>query len=197
MTLLLTDDELVTIGRIKDGWNWPLMTAPVESRDEADQRGIRSLLVRGLATEDGPHPDLEVIAGYGSATRTIATLYITTDGELAVPDIQLFILTNDSEMWLSDLRMPMGIHRMEQVTSVVLAELLEETCASFINEAMGSIASGFVVLDSQGESSHGFKITDTVQAVRREGEELVTEKTLFSSSEPTRLRTLINALIAN
>ncbi|WP_315298047.1 hypothetical protein [uncultured Actinomyces sp.] len=197
MTLLLTDDELVTIGRIKDGWNWPLMTVPVESRDEADQRGIRSLLVRGLATEDGPHPDLEVIAGYGSATRTIATLYITTDGELAVPDIQLFILTNDSEMWLSDLRMPMGIHRMEQVTSVVLAELLEETCASFINEAMGSIASGFVVLDSQGESSHGFKITDTVQAVRREGEELVTEKTLFSSSEPTRLRTLINALIAN
>lgn len=93
--------------------------------------------------------------------------------------------------------MPLGIHRMEQVTSVVLAELLEETCTSFINEAMGSIASGFVVLDSQGESSHGFKITDTVQAVRREGEELVTEKTLFSSSEPTRLRTLINALIAN
>ena len=197
MTLLLTDDELVTIGRIKDGWNWPLMTVPVESRDEADQRGIRSLLVRGLATEEGPHPDLEVIAGYGSATRTITTLYITTDGELAIPDLQLFILTNDSDMWLSDLRMPMGIHRMEQVTSVVLAELLEETCASFINEAMGSIASGFVVLDSQGESSHGFKITDTVQAVRREGEELVTEKTLFSSSEPTRLRTLINALIAN
>ena len=197
MTILLTDDELVTIGQIKDGWNWPLMTVPTESRDDADIRGIRSLLVRGLATEDGPHPDLEIIASYGDADRTIATLYVTTDGKLAIPDLQLFILTNDSEMWLSDLRMPMGIHRMEQVTSVALAELLEETCTSFINEAMGSIASGFVVLDSQGESSHGFKITDTVQAVRREGEELVTEKTLFSSSEPTRLRTLINALIAN
>lgn len=54
MTLLLTDDELVTIGRIKDGWNWPLMTVPTDSRDEADNRGIRSLLVRGLATEEGP-----------------------------------------------------------------------------------------------------------------------------------------------
>ena len=62
MTILLTDDELVTIGQIKDGWNWPLMTVPTESRDDADIRGIRSLLVRGLATEEGPHPDLEVIA---------------------------------------------------------------------------------------------------------------------------------------
>ena len=197
MTLLLTDDELVTIGRIKDGWHWPLMTVPLDKRDEADERGIRSLLVRGLATEDGPHPDLGIIASYGDADRTIATLYVTTDGQLAIPDLQVFALTNDNETWLSDLRMPMGIHRMEQVTSAALVELLGETCTSFINEAMGSIASGFVVLDSRGERPHGFKITDTVQAVRREGEELVTEKTLFSSSEPARLRTLINALIAN
>lgn len=157
MTLLLTDDELVTIGRIKDGWHWPLMTVPLDKRDEADERGIRSLLVRGLATEDGPHPDLEIIASYGDADRTIATLYVTTDGQLAIPDLQVFALTNDNETWLSDLRMPMGIHRMEQVTSAALVELLGETCTSFINEAMGSIASGFVVLDSRGERSHGFK----------------------------------------
>ena len=137
MTLLLTDDELVTIGRIKDGWHWPLMTVPLDKRDEADERGIRSLLVRGLATEDGPHPDLEIIASYGDADRTIATLYVTTDGQLAIPDLQVFALTNDNETWLSDLRMPMGIHRMEQVTSAALVELLGETCTSFINEAMG------------------------------------------------------------
>lgn len=196
MTLLLTDDELVTIGRIKDGWNWPLMTVPTDSRDEADNRGIRSLLVRGLATEEGPHPDLEVIAGYGSATRTIATMYITTDGELAIPDIQLFILTNDNEMWLSDLRMPMGIHRIDHITSDVLAEVIESTCMSFIDESLGTDASGFVVLDSRGEISRGFQITDTVSAVRREGEELVVEKRLFPTSESTRLPALIQALIA-
>ena len=143
MTLLLTDDELVTIGRIKDGWHWPLMTVPLDKRDEADERGIRSLLVRGLATEDGPHPDLEIIASYGDADRTIATLYVTTDGQLAIPDLQVFALTNDNETWLSDLRMPMGIHRMEQVTSAALVELLGETCTSFINEAMGVHCLGF------------------------------------------------------
>lgn len=197
MTILLTDDELVTIGRIEDGWHWPLMTVPAESRDEADKRGIRSLLVRGLATEEGPHPDLELIASYGSATRTIATLYITTDGDLAIPDLQLFALTNDSETWLSDLRMPMGIHRIDHVTSDALTDVLESTCATFLDESLGTDASGFVVLDSKGEVSRGIQITDTVQAVRREGEGLVVEKTLFSSTERSRLNSLIKALIAN
>lgn len=197
MTILLTDDELVTIGQIKDGWNWPLMTVPTESRDDADIRGIRSLLVRGLATEEGPHPDLEVIAGYGSATRRIATLYITTDGELATPDLQLFILTNDSEMWLSDLRMPMGIHRIDHLTSDAVAEVLESTCMSFIDESLGTDASGFVVLDYRGEVARGFQITDVVSAVHREGEGLVVDKTLFSTAEPSRLPALIKALIAN
>lgn len=195
MTLLLTDDELVTIGRIKDGWNWPLMTVPPESRDEADERGIRSLLVRGLATEEGPRPDLELIAEYGSATRTIVTLYINTDGELAVPDLQLFALTNDSQTWLSDIRMPMGIHRMDHVTSGALAEIIETTCTAFINESLGTTASGFVVLDSRGPVSRGFQITDVVQAVRREGGGLVVEKTLIPSADPSRLPPLVNALI--
>mgnify|MGYP001790628370 FL=1 len=173
------------------------MTVPTESRDDADIRGIRSLLVRGLATEEGPHPDLEVIAGYGSATRRIATLYITTDGELATPDLQLFILTNDSEMWLSDLRMPMGIHRIDHLTSDAVAEVLESTCMSFIDESLGTDASGFVVLDYRGEVSRGFQITDVVSAVHREGEGLVVDKTLFSTAEPSRLPALIKALIAN
>ena len=185
MTILLTDDELVTIGQIKDGWNWPLMTVPTESRDDADIRGIRSLLVRGLATEEG------------SATRRIATLHITTDGELATPDLQLFILTNDSEMWLSDLRMPMGIHRIDHLTSDAVAEVLESTCMSFIDESLGTDASGFVVLDYRGEVSRGFQITDVVSAVHREGEGLVVDKTLFSTAEPSRLPALIKALIAN
>ena len=123
-------------------------------------------------------------------------MYITTDGELAIPDIQLFILTNDNETWLSDLRMPMGIHRIDHITSDVLAEVIESTCMSFIDESLGTDASGFVVLDSRGEISRGFQITDTVSAVRREGEELVVEKRLFPTSESTRLPALIQALIA-
>lgn len=123
-------------------------------------------------------------------------LYITADGQLAIPNIQLFILTNDSETWLSDLRMPMGIHRIDHITSDVLAEVIESTCMSFINESLGNDASGFVVLDSRGEVSRGFQITDVISAVRREGEEVVVEKTLFPTSESTRLPALVKAFIA-
>ena len=100
-------------------------------------------------------------------------------------------------MWLSDLRMPMGIHRIDHLTSDALAEVLESTCMSFIDESLGTDASGFVVLDYRGEVSRGFQITDVVSAVHREGEGLVVEKTLFSTAEPSRLPALIKALIAN
>ena len=90
----------------------------------------------------------------------------------------------------------MGIHRIDHITSDVLAEVIESTCMSFIDESLGTDASGFVILDSRGEVSRGFQITDTVSAVRREDEEVVVEKTLFPTSESTRLPALIKAFIA-
>jgi len=136
---LLTDDEIVALCAV-DGRPWPLglitVGATTAEMVAAGMRGMRSLLVRQLATEaaDGsgvrPHESLaRDVVGFLDATRRVGA-YVAPASDHSVLAGAAVTAAQTSDGWLLDTVTAAGVHALRRASADesagAIVELVEQ-----------------------------------------------------------------------
>ncbi|MBS9535728.1 hypothetical protein KIH27_19255 [Mycobacterium sp. M1] len=132
--ILLTDDEIVALAALS-GHPWPtgLATVPAAAGElsRAGQRGIRSLVIRGIVTADAEsgytvHPGVAaVIETFVRAPRRIGA-YIAPVDAVEVMAGAAIIAVPVAGIWWIDSATAQGVHGFRQAdTDEVLAAIID------------------------------------------------------------------------
>jgi hypothetical protein len=116
-TLTLTDDEAVTIALLADG-NWRPPLATIDDGSDAELtsallRGRRSLLVRGLASDDGTMTGVaaEVMKRFGSGPRA-AFLLVDAAGNWVPAGVTIYLYgASVQDVEMNHIISAAGVHK--------------------------------------------------------------------------------------
>lgn len=142
---LLTDDEIVALCAI-DGRPWPLGLTTVRSDaaelTQAGMRGMRSLLLRQLATEGsnkaGGQPNallLGLVSTFLGARRRVGA-YIAPRAEPSALAGAAITVALTADGWLMDSTTAGGVHALRRVSAdeatTAVADMAEKACSGEI-----------------------------------------------------------------
>src|SRR5262245_23982737 len=134
--LLLTDDEVIALAAVA-GRPWPTGLATVDSTPEAQRdagiRGIRSLAVRGLLTDDPAavpgfviHPELQsAVVGFLTATRHIGAYLAPIDEPRRLAGASITAAPSGSSWWLVSTT-AQGVHGIRSASRLEVLDALAD-----------------------------------------------------------------------
>lgn len=128
--LVLTDDEVMALAAVS-GRSWWSPLRSVDTTDEADMvpasaRGLRSLGVRGLITEDGRPTDSLALLTTCLGTRPWATLAVVDEHDRTVPESPVLSFFRAGDSLVASRSDVSGTHLLHEFELDHAVELIVE-----------------------------------------------------------------------
>ncbi len=197
MAVKLTDDEVAAIGTLSGGWSWGLITVPEEETATAVAKGIGSLMVRGLVTEEGVAGEIVKISTFSGSTHTVASASVTEDGIPSRPVLQVLLIQHgeEDEGWLLDVCSPEGIHRMEFLDDASASDYLQQLCGAYAAARPEDQEDNLALLSIRDGEYDGILINGSVLRAVREGDKVEGIEVLAADSGKADWSKLVATLL--
>ena len=140
--LMLTDDELMALAAVSGrAWWTGLRSVDVASEEDmirASGRGLRSLAVRALISEDGTPAESLSLAVTCLGTRPWATVVAVDDRDHVVPDAPMLVVFRGDSSPVACRSDVSGTHLLHELTPDHAVELLTEQLSGLDGAAVAA-----------------------------------------------------------